>query len=68
MSSIRVTNLFLAIIAACLLAIVGKAVVPDILPAAHAATPMRVEAPSERTCTPARPTRSAIAPSGSRFR
>jgi hypothetical protein len=45
MSSMRTTNLFLAIIAACLLAIVGKTVVPDLLPSAYAATAMKVEGP-----------------------
>lgn len=45
MSSMRTTNLFLAIIAACLLAIVGKAVVPDVVPSAHAAQAMKVEGP-----------------------
>lgn len=45
MSSIRTTNLLLAIIAACLLAIVGRTVIPDVIPSAYAATPMRVEGP-----------------------
>lgn len=45
MSSIRTTNLLLAIIAACLLAIVGRTVVPDVISSAYAATPMRVEGP-----------------------
>lgn len=45
MSSMRTTNLFLAIIAACLLAIVGKSILPDLLPSAHAAPATKVEGP-----------------------
>jgi hypothetical protein len=36
-SSIRLTNVFLAIIAACLLSIVGKDLLPAVLPPVHAA-------------------------------
>lgn len=46
MNSLRATNVLLAIIAACLLAIVAKAFVPSILPAAQAqsSSPQRVSA------------------------
>ena len=45
MSSMRTTNLLLTLIAACLLAIAGKTVVPGLLPSAHAAQAMKIEGP-----------------------